>query len=235
MVRRIIQDIKNDNPGHEFTFPELRDQLLCAIENARYRLNASSRDAIWRSLQSITLDLFDKPNSNPLDIENMLVGGKITVINCFNMDDDQQRIIALYLLAVFHKYKIKRANIGLDTSNLGVVFILDEVQRIMPTSQSSTDYQKRIIHFLNEIQHRGRKRQYGVIYATQHPTDIKKEIIDLCNTKIFFQIQGSGCAYLTEFLNKGQREQLKQLPEGYAFILSKGRHEPVIIKFPYIN
>jgi len=74
-----------------------------------------------------------------------------------------------------------------------------------------------------------------VIYATQHPKDMKKVIVDLCNTKIFFQIQGSGCEYIKEYLNKGQREQLKQLPEGYAFILSKGKHDPVVIKFPLIN
>ena len=115
-----------------------------------------------------------------------------------------------------------------------MLFILDEIQRIMPDSMSNSDYQRRIIHFLSEIQHRGRKRNYGVIYATQHPTDIKKEIIDLCNTKIFFQIQGSGCTYLKEFLNKSQREQLKRLPEGYAYIQSKGKHDPVVIKFPYI-
>lgn len=230
MLKRILQDIKNCYKNQEFTFPELRDHILTFISDPRYRLTTQVRDAIWRGLQSITLDMFDRPKTMPINVLEMFESGKITIINTYNLSDEQQRIVALYLLAVFHKYKIKR-----DTYNLGVFFIIDEVQRLLPSILSSSEHQKRIIHFLSETQHRGRKRNYGVIYATQHPKDMKKEIVDLCNTKIFFQIQGSGCEYIKEYLNKGQREQLKQLPEGYAFILSKGKHDPVVIKFPLIN
>jgi DNA helicase HerA-like ATPase len=66
--------------------------------------------------------------------------------------------------------------------------------------------------------------------------DVKKEIIDLCNTKIFFQTQGSGSNYLREYFNSKQdAERLKHLPQGHAYITSKGKHNPVEIKFPYIN
>ena len=229
-VQRIIKDIKRAHAGKTFTFPELQEEILIAIANKKYRANSSVRDAVWRALQSVSLDLFDRAGAIPIDIENMLTSGKITVLDCFDLEDDLQRAVALYYLAVLHKHNIKK-----QRGNSGMLFILDEIQRIMPDILSSSDYQKRIIHFLSEIQHRGRKRSYGVIYATQHPTDIKKEIIDLCNTSILFQIQGSGCTYLKEFLNKSQREQLKRLPEGYAYIQSKGKHEPVIIKFPFIN
>ena len=229
-VQRIIKDIKRVHPGKTFTFPELQEEILIAIADKKYRANSSVRDAIWRALQSVSLDLFDRAGAIPIDIENMLTSGKITVLDCFDLEDDLQRAVALYYLAVLHKHNIKK-----QRGDSGMLFILDEIQRIMPDILSSSDYQKRIIHFLSEIQHRGRKRSYGVIYATQHPTDIKKEIIDLCNTSIFFQMQGSGCTYLKEFLNKSQREQLKRLPEGFAYIQSKGKHEPVIIKFPFIN
>jgi len=59
--------------------------------------------------------------------------------------------------------------------------------------------------------------------------------VDLCNTKIFFLIEGSGASYLKDFLNSKQRGQLKRLPVGHAYILSKGKHQPQIIKFPYLN
>ncbi|MFX1570114.1 MAG: helicase HerA domain-containing protein [Promethearchaeota archaeon] len=234
LLQRIIQDIIYDYPNRTFTFTELHTEILRYMTLPAYRLNASVRDAITRSLLSITLDLFDRLDAEPIDIEQMLVPGKITVLDCFDLDDDQQRIVALYFLAVFHKYKMKRDS-DIDTSDIGVIFVLDEVTRIMPKLLANTDYQKRILHFLSEIQHRGRKRRYGVIYATQHPKDIKKELVDLCNTKIFFLIEGSGCAYLKDYLNSEQREQLKRLPVGHAFILCKGKHEPQIIKFPYLN
>ena len=231
ILKRIIQDIIYNNPGREFTFQELHNKIIQSVTQIK---NASIRDAIKRSLLSITLDMFDREGIEPIDIEQMLVPGKITIINCFQLDDDQQRVVALYLLAMFHKYKMKY-NSKIDTSDMGVLFVLDEVTRIMPKLLANSDYQKRILHFLSEIQHRGRKRHYGVIYATQHPKDIPKELVDLCNTKIFFLIEGSGCAYLKDYLNTEQREQLKRLPVGHAYILCKGKHEPVIIRFPYLT
>ncbi|MFW9874306.1 MAG: ATP-binding protein [Candidatus Thorarchaeota archaeon] len=234
LLKRIIQDIIYEYPEREFTFPELHIEIIEFMKRSEYRLNASVRDAITRSLLSITLDVFDRLGAEPIDIEQMLIPGKITVINCFQLNDNQQRVVALYLLATFHKYKMKHDS-EIDTEDLGVLFELDEVTRILPKLLSSSDYQKRILHFLSEIQHRGRKRRYGVIYATQHPKDIQKELVDLCNTKIFFLIEGSGCAYLKDYLNSEQREQLKRLPVGHAYILCKGKHEPQIIKFPYLT
>jgi len=180
----------------------------------------------------ISLDLFDKIGGIPLDIELMLESGKITVIDCFDLNDEEQRLIALFLLCALHKYKMKKRN---KEYGSGVLFYLDEVQRLLPKLLSNSDNQKRIIHYLGEIHHRGRKRKYGVIYATQSPLDIKKDIIDLCNIKIFFQIQGDASNLLKEYLNKEERERLKQLPTGYAFITSIEKHEPVEIRFPFIN
>lgn len=162
----------------------------------------------------------------------MLEFGKITILNCFEANDEEQRLIAFFLLCALHKHKMKKRNIEYDS---GVLFYLDEVQRLLPKLLSNSDNQKRIVHYLGEIHHRGRKRKYGVIYATQSPLDIKKDIIDLCNTKIFFQIQGDASNLLKEYLSKEERERLKQLPTGQAFITSKGEHDPVEIRFPYLN
>jgi len=162
----------------------------------------------------------------------MLKPGKITIINSYNLRDSHQRIVGLYLLAILHKRALK------SKEKIKVIFILDEIQRLLPNAkaQADLDYHKRIIKFLDEVVHRGRKRDYGVIFATQSVMDVKKEIIDLCNTKIFFQTQGSGVNYLKEyFSNKEDLEQLKRLSLGHAYITSKGIHEPVEIKFPYLN
>ena len=206
--------------------------ILRYVDLKEYRLSPATKSAIERALMPISLDLFDKPKSIPIEIKSMLGSGKITIINCFDANDEEQRIIALFLLSALHKYKMKKRNKEYDS---GVLFYLDEVQRLLPKLLSNSDNQKRIIHYLGEIHHRGRKRKYGVIYATQSPLDIKKEIIDLCNTKIFFQIQGDASSILKEYLNKEERERLKQLPMGQAFITSEGKHEPVEIKFPFLN
>jgi len=231
-LQRIIKDILTDNPDNNYTLPEFKQAILRYIDYQHYRLNPQTKSAIERALMPISLDMFDKPGGTPTDIETMLKSGKITIFNCFDASDEEQRIIALFLLCALHKYRMKKRKIENDS---GVLFYLDEVQRLLPKILSNSDNQKRIVHYLGEIHHRGRKRKYGVIYATQSPLDIKKEIIDLCNTKVFFQIQGDASNLLKEYLNKEERERLRQLPIGQAFITSKGKHEPVEIKFPYLN
>ncbi len=231
-LQRIIKDILAENEGKDFTFPELKEKILKFVDFQEYRLNPQTKSAIERALMPISLDLFDKIGGIPIDIDSILESGKITIIDCFESTDEEQRLIALFLLCALHKYKMKKRNIEYGS---GVLFYLDEVQRLLPKLLSNTDNQKRIIHYLGEIHHRGRKRKYGVIYATQSPLDIKKEILDLCNTKLFFQIQGDASNLLKEYLDKEERERLKQLPTGHAFITSMRKQEPVEIKFPYIN
>jgi len=231
-LQTIFYDIIEDNKEHEFTLPELVRLIIKYMENKKYGATEGTKKAIMRAMTSISLRIFDVPGVKPIDFKSILVSGKITVINTYNLRDSHQRIVGLYLLAMLHKRVLK------SKEKINVVFFLDEIQRLIPKSKSTSDseYQRRIIKFLDEVVHRGRKRDYGVIFATQSVADVKKEIIDLCNTKIFFQTQGSGINYIKEyFSNKEDLERLKKLPVGQAFITSKGKHEPVEIKFPNIN
>jgi len=231
-LQTIIYDIMENNKGTEFTLPELRKRVFSYLEIETYGALTSTKSAIKRAMNSISLRIFDVPDAKTIDFESMLKPGKITIVNSYNLRDSHQRIVGLYLLAILHKRALK------SKEKIRVLFILDEIQRLLPKakSQADSDYHKRIIKFLDEVVHRGRKRDYGVLFATQSVMDVKKDIIDLCNTKIFFQTQGSGVNYLKEyFSNKEDLERLKRLSQGHAYITSKGIHEPVEIKFPYLN
>ncbi len=231
-LQAIIYDIIEDKKEQEFTLPELIKLIIKYMENKKYGATDGTKKAIMRAMTSISLRIFDVPGVKPIDFKSVLVSGKITVINTYNLRDSHQRIVGLYLLAMLHKRALK------GKEKINVVFFLDEIQRLIPKSKSTSDseYQKRIIKFLDEVVHRGRKRDYNVIFATQSVADVKKEIIDLCNTKVFFQTQGSGINYIKDyFSNKEDLERLKKLQVGQAFITSKGKHEPVEIKFPNIN
>lgn len=231
-LQTIIYDIIEENKGKEFTLPELKKFIFYYMENEIYSATSGTKSAIRRALNSISLRIFDLPEVKPIDFESMLIPGNITVINAYNLRDSHQRIVGLYLLAILHKCALK------GKEKLKVLLYLDEIQRLLPKSRSQSDseYLKRIVKFLDEIVHRGRKRDYGVAFATQSIKDVKKEIIDLCNTKIFLQTQGSGSNYLREYFNNKQDiERLKRLPQGHAYITSKGKHDPVEIKFPHID
>lgn len=231
-LQTIIYDIMENHKEHEFTLPELRKQIFKFMEKETYGALTATKSAIKRAMNSISLRIFDVPDAKTIDFESMLKPGKITIINSYNLRDSHQRIVGLYLLAILHKRALK------SKEKIKVIFILDEIQRLLPKakSQADSDYHKRIVKFLDEVVHRGRKRDYGVIFATQSVMDVKKEIIDLCNTKVFFQTQGSGVNYLKEYFSrKEDLERLKRLSQGHAYITSKGIHEPVEIKFPNLN
>lgn len=232
ILQTIIYDIIEANKEKEFTLPELKREILAYLKKDSYGATDGTQKAIMRAMNSISLRIFDVPGVKPIDYESILESGTITVINSYNLRDSHQRIVGLYLLAILHKRALK------GKEKINVIFYLDEIQRLIPKSKSQSDseYQKRIIKFLDEVVHRGRKRDYGVMFATQSVSDVKKEIIDLCNTKFFFQMQGSGINYIKEYFNnKEDLERLKKLPVGHAFITSKGKHEPVEIKFPNLN
>jgi len=160
--------------------------------------------------------------------------GKLQLYDCGKRGKvlhETWRIVGLYLCAMLHKRALE------NKYEPGVFLILDEIQRILPKLKSKSDgeYQKRIIGFLDQVIHRGRKRNYGVALATQSPLDVKNDIIDLCNTKLFFQIQGDTTNLLKEYLIKESRERLKKLQTGEAFIISKKKHNPIVIKLPYVD
>ena len=226
----ILYDIVEENCEKNFSFSELKSKIYEYIEQPHYRILASTKAAIFRALNSVSLKIFDIDGKIPINIISELSIKKMIIINSHELRDMHQRIVGLYLLALLHKIAMK------GKENYNILLILDEIQRLLPRSKSIADseYQKRILGFLDEIVHRGRKRNYGVIFATQSPLDISKDIIDLCNIKVFFQIHGQTNTSLKEYLDKEEREQLKHLSKGEAFIMSKGKHKPVVIKFPYI-
>ncbi len=227
----ILYDIVEENKGMEFTFPVLRSKIIEYANHENYTLASVTKMAICRALNSIALKIFDIPEYESIDIISHFLTKKVIIIDTHNLRDIHQRIVGLYLLALLHKIALK------SEQNLKLLLVLDEIQRLLPKSKSNADseYQKRIMGFLDEIVHRGRKRNYGVIFATHSPLDISKEIIDLCNIKVFFQIQGQTNYLLKEYLDKEERRQLKDFSTGEAFIMSKGKHQPVIIRFPYLN
>jgi len=64
----------------------------------------------------------------------MLKPGNITVINSYNLRDSHQQIVGLYLLAMLHKRVLK------GKEKIGVIFVLDEIQRLLHTIEITSRY-----------------------------------------------------------------------------------------------
>jgi DNA helicase HerA-like ATPase len=231
-LERIYKDIikKCQSDGTPITAGEILREIQTAAEMGR-DIHHSQREAIIRATSSIVFDIFDQPKLKKLKAKELLVPGKITVIDANDLTDDQQRSVALYLLSMFHRYKIKTEN------STKLILILDEAHRIFPKSGDlKKDYIQRLGKFVGDVVHRGRRRKYGILLATQYPRDISGEVVDLCDTTILFRIAGN-TTWLREKL--GSPDNVKKvidLPTGEAFMVAKGfsTNEPLRVCIPNI-
>lgn len=217
-LERIVKDVFGELQKRGITITA--QCALKQISTTSWRgraIHPSQRDAIIRVTESNMFEIFDQPDLDPLNVERILAPGKITVIDVHDLTDDQQRTVALYLLSVLHRYKIKRDN------STGLLLFFDEAHRLFPRAGDlKKDYITRLGKFVSEIVHRGRRRRYGILLATQYPKDVSREISDLCDTTVIFRIAGNK-TWLRE--NAGPKEALKEvldLPTGEALVIARG-------------
>ncbi|MGD0146116.1 MAG: DUF87 domain-containing protein [Nitrososphaerales archaeon] len=191
--------------------------------------NAQIKQALTRtstSLRRVFKDLFDRDFIRPLTTEELLIPGKTTVVDVSELAENDQRYVAIYLLTILHNKKM------LENDEARVVLILDEAHKMFPRKYPTQykDFYRRIFDFVNEIVHKGRKRHYSVVIATQQPKDVAEMILNLPDTKVIFEVDGER-RWMSEMLNG------KEPPTGVgnAYVVLKGPSvEPLPIKVPNV-
>jgi phosphoglycolate phosphatase-like HAD superfamily hydrolase len=191
--------------------------------------NAQIKQALTRtttSLRRVFEELFDKDFVRPLIAEDLLVPGRITVVDVSELSEHDQRYVAIYLLTILHNRKM------MENDQTRTVLILDEAHKMFPRKYPTQykDFYKRIFDFVNEIVHKGRKRHYSVIIATQQPKDVAEMILNLPDTKVIFEVDGEQ-RWMSEMLNG------KEHPTGVgiAYVVLKGPSiEPLPIRIPNV-
>ncbi len=203
----------------------LRNQQIARVQ----------KSAIIRALEfSSNLRLFDVPGVLPLRGEELLIPGRITVIDVSDLTEDQKRTVALYLLLCFDKSKTNASQ-----TQTGLMFVLDEAHRLFPKKAPSIhkEYIEKVAAKINNIVHRGRKRKYGLILATQSPSDLYPLISDLCNTKVVFHTEGSPI-WLGSNLGPAFVKKVRKLGKGECIISLRGSGQgtpPLQIRVPNVS
>jgi len=199
------------------------------------RLHFSQRDAIQRAVVSPTFRLFDQPGIPPLLRELLMVPGKVTVIDASDLSEDEQRVTAIYLLAVLFEAKMK--GLTSETDKTPLLLVIDEAHRLFPKNRGlKRDYVTRVANFVREVTHRGRKRNYGVVLATQSPSDISDDIVSLCETKLFFRVAGHQTWLREHVGSKETVSAIGNLRNFRAYVTVKGKtNEPIALRFPNVS
>jgi len=150
-------------------------------------VNSAMRNALIRAAQDTCWEVFDMPNSRPLTVTDLLVPGRVSVVDVSRLDGlDRQRAGGLALLTMFDI--VKRAE---PQNPCPVLLVIDEATRLVPATfagMSGKEYSEKMGTWLADILHRGRRARYGLLVATQYPDDVLSGLADQPQTKISFTL-----------------------------------------------
>lgn len=211
----------------------LKQAVITEVKDSQL-IHRQQKGAIIRALHSHNLRLLDQPGIEPLKVSRMLRSGKVTVIDVFELGSDQKRAVALYLLHLFHRHKMNAKSV-----DPGLISVLDEAHRLFPKKAPllNREYIERVAAKIDNIVHRGRKRKYGVVLATQSPLDVYPLISDLCNTKIAFRLSGAD-TWTKKNFGKDCVEKVKSLETGRCIINMAGtglQIPPIEVQIPNVT
>jgi uncharacterized protein len=187
-------------PGLPFTFP------WATYEN------------VMRSLQS-ALDFFDNEDAQTIDAKDILVRGKMSVINVAGEKGFQ-------FGAVILRHLLKRIVQEKESKNFNVpiLIIIDEVHEFFGNSSS-----KEALGVLDTICRTGRNKKIAVMFASQTPVDMPKGLFGVANTKMFFK---SDRALARDYGIQVTSDEIQSLDKGYAIVDIQGLPQVRVLKFP---
>jgi DNA helicase HerA-like ATPase len=202
-------------PVSEFTFGGFVQYFRRAEEDGRLFRTLNTRgeesdvtfhkgtfDNVLRNLDPAVV-FFDNPDSVSLDERDILVKGKVSVINVAGGNSTQ--FGAVLLRDLLHRIVLAKQ---LQQSNVPVLIIIDEVHQFY-SSESALG----ALGDIDTICRTGRSQEIGVIFSSQNPSDLPKGLSNVINTKIFFKSDpGTAKTYGLRI----SEEEMESLRKGYS-------------------
>ncbi|MDV0447711.1 hypothetical protein MsAg5_16220 [Methanosarcinaceae archaeon Ag5] len=181
-------------------------------------LHAGTASNILRNLNN-SADYFDDENGRPIDGNDILQRGKVSIID---IQDERSKIFGSILLRqLLHHIEYLKTN---NDSKIPVLVIIDEVHQFYNTESS-----KEALGDLDTICRQGRSQEIGVIFSSQNPSDIPRGLSSVINTKIFFKSDSAAVKSIGTSITETEFENLKK---GFAIVSVHDRSQLKIVKFP---
>ena len=203
--------------GEELTWKKLEKEIFLELRTSQFlsgMAGSSIKGAIERALISHNLMLLDQNNKIKLVPEILFKEGSVTIIDCQTLSEDQQRMVALYLLLMLNKHKLHENNL-----EPGVLLFIDEAEVLFPVKPipGERDYVLRLEEMIREPVRRGRKHKFGLVCITHRPSDISPAVENLCNTKIAFRTPGCR-TWISNNFGKDLVYEIETLETGICYI-----------------
>ena len=221
----------NRNAKRRITFNDFV-QYFARGEQDKYTYETmnSRRDILqvtlpWGTYQNIlrnleyAIEFFDNEDAEIIDAKDILVRGKMSVIN---VAGEKGAKFGAVILRHLLKDIVEEKRMGL--SKVPILILIDEIHQFYDTNSS-----KEALGELDTICRTGRSQEIGVIFSSQNPSDIPSGLANVINTKIFFK-SDSSAAKLHDI--SVSSEEILTLRKGYAIANIHGIPQVRVMKFP---
>lgn len=182
---------------HPFTLQNLIDNLgndafLRTIQ-AFERTTASALESKLTSIgRSGMLDWNGTNRTDYLPLDNLLVGGRLTVLDVSETDDKSRNIAIAYVLQSLFNRVIEfdvDENMSNQVPRPKIMVVLEEVHTFV--SRSSVSKMRAVLDNLQLISRRGRKRWMSLAIVSQQPGHVPDELFELANTRFIHQLKSA--------------------------------------------
>ncbi len=125
-----------------------------------------------------------------LPVNDLLLGGRLSVLDVSETDDRSRSIAISYLLQALFDAVIatdEGAPMPNGVSRPRVLVVIEEVHTFV--SRASAQRMRAVIDQLQIISRRGRKRWMGLVLVSQQPGHVPDELFELANTRFIHQLK----------------------------------------------
>jgi DNA helicase HerA-like ATPase len=200
----LIEDLDNLIAKHSpqartysFTLQNLIDNLgndvfLRTIQPFE-RTTASALESKLTSIgRSGMLDWNATNRTDYLPIDDLLVGGRLSVLDVSETDDKSRNIAIAYVLQSLFNRVIEfdvDENMSNQIPRPKIMVVLEEVHTFV--SRSSVSKMRAVLDNLQLISRRGRKRWMSLAIVSQQPGHVPDELFELANTRFIHQLKSA--------------------------------------------
>ncbi len=225
VVNEIVSVIDKDTEEpylETYLFQERRKQLRQIIGGANLPKNVISWRALMGKLGKLKrLKIFDSPDAAPLDYEQVLKPGRVSILDLSDTDSPQinNLVIAELLRGVqAQQERNYKTAVRQNQQPTPALVFIEEAHEFL----SAQRIQKMQVLFqqVARIARRGRKRWLGLVFITQLPQHLPDEVLGLINNWILHKINDAAVVNRLKRsiggINEGLWKNLPSLAPGQA-------------------
>ncbi len=189
------------------------DTIIHEIEQS----NSQSKWSVINMLEMVKdMKIF---SDKPTKISDMVVPGKITVVNLRGVPPDVQAYVVYKLVErVFESRKIGMIN--------PCFLVIEEAHNFIPQSESRISAK-----IIKNVASEGRKFGLGLCVVSQRPARVDKNVISQCNTQIILKMTNPNdlkAVSYAEGISTEMEKEIRNLNVGTALII--GQEFPLFVK-----